>query len=199
MSRNRTLQVVLLVALVLGSALPLGATTLIRQSLDGLVAANEMILVGEVIDTFSYWNDEGSFILTDVRVVASEVLKGHLEGDEVTVTLMGGTVRDLSTIIVGGATLEPGSSYVLFLNRDDLPGAPAVHTVRDHVQGAFDLYPVGDELRAVSQANGHPLLPDSLGYTDAAGGEEGYPLDAMVDTLREIVEFAAKKEAVDVR
>ncbi len=196
-SRRTSLALAAFLALCLVA--PAGATTLIRQSLDDLVVKNETVLIGEVVDAFSYWNDDGTFILTDVRVVATEVLKGRLEGDEVTVTLMGGTVGDLSTLIVGGAVLEPGASYVLFLGDDDLPGAPGARTVRDHMQGAFDLVQIEGELRAVSQANGHPLMPDALGYTEAAGGEEGYPLDGMVETMREIVEIAAKKGAANVR
>lgn len=191
----------LALAMILATCLvaPVGATTLIRQGLDDLVVKNDTVLIGEVVDAFSYWNEDGTFILTDIRIVATEVLKGRLEGDEVTVTLMGGTVGDLSTLILGGAVLEPGASYVLFLGDADLPGAPGARTVRDHMQGAFDLVQIGDELRAISQANGHPLMPDALGYTEAAGGEEGYPLEGMVETMREIVEIAAKKGAANVR
>ena len=99
---------------------------------------------------------------------------------------MGGTVGETTTLIVGGPELIPGNSYVLFLNEENLPGAQGVRTVRDLVQGAFDVVMSGRGLRAISQANQHPLLPDRNGYFDAAGGPEGYPLGAMMQSVREI-------------
>lgn len=114
------------VAVAAGAVAPAGATTLIRAGLEDLAATNDTVVVGEVLATQSYWNDEGTFILTDVRVAPAEVLKGRAARQrELTVTLMGGTVGDRTTVIVGGAELAPGRSYVLFLGEEDLPGAPA--------------------------------------------------------------------------
>lgn len=186
LSVRRLLCGVMALAIAAGIAAPAGATTLIRASLDELVAGNERIVVGEILDATSYWNAEGTFILTDVRLALADVLKGDRGDRELTVTLMGGRVGDLTTLIVGGAELIPGRSYVLFLNHEDLPGAASALTVRDHVQGAFDLVMRRDGLRAVSQANRHPLVPDALGYLDAPGGVEGIPYAAMVDSIREI-------------
>ena len=91
---------------------------------------------------------------------------------------------DLTTLILGGPELIPGRSYVLFLNEEDLPGAKAVTTVRDHCQGVFDLrVEKSGELRAVSQANSHPLVPDSKGYLDAPGGIEGFTFDVLAESV----------------
>jgi hypothetical protein len=167
---------------------PAGATTLVRAGLDKLVAENATIVVGDVVDAHSYWNAEGSFILTDVEFAVSEVVKGRPQNREITITLMGGRVGDLTTLIVGGAQLIPGRSYVLFLNAEDLPGAQGALTVRDHVQGAFDLVLAHDGLRAVSQANSHPLVPDAKGYFEAPGGVEGMPLNTLIQSIRERME-----------
>jgi hypothetical protein len=166
---------------------PASATTLVRQSLDELVANNSTVVVGEVLDVRSYWNDEHTFILSDVTFAATEVLKGRTKPQEITITVMGGSVGDLSTVIVGGAELVPGNAYVLFLGRNDLPGVPSALTVRDHSQGAFDLVvsPKG-EMRAVSQAHRHPLLPDMLGEAEAPGGTFGLSFDAMTRSIRAI-------------
>ena len=174
---------------------PADATTLIRASMDDLVATNSTIVVGEVLDAMSYWNQGGDFILTDVRFAVLDVLKGDAAASELTITLMGGTVEDLTTLILGSAELVPGSSYVLFLNEEDLPGAEKHLTVRDHCQGAFDLVPAKvtadatadrTELRAISQANSLPLLPDASGYFEAPGGSDGIPFNAMIASVREI-------------
>src|SRR5690349_11478748 len=154
----------LALALAASVAAPASATTLVRASLDELVAANSAVVLGEVVDVESYWNAEHTFILTDVRFRTSDVLKGRAQSDELTITVMGGSVGDLTTLIIGGPQLFPGHSYVLFLNEESLPGAQSVLTVRDLVQGAFDVVMAKDGLRAVSQANSHPLLPDKAGY-----------------------------------
>src|SRR6185295_3784332 len=113
---------VLILALAIVAVEPSSASTLLRQSLDGLVAGNATVVVGQVLDAHSYWNDEGTFILTDFRIKATDVLKGNPKDTDFTVTLMGGSVGDLTTLIVGGAELVPGKPYVLFLNEGDLPG-----------------------------------------------------------------------------
>ncbi len=184
---KRMLYGALAVAITAGVAAPASATTLERQSLEALAAANGTVVVGEVLDAYSYWNDEKSFILTDVRIATSQVLKGAA-ASELTVTLMGGQVGETTTLIIGGATLVPGRAYVLFLNEENLPGAKSVLTVRDHVQGAYDVVlSPGGGLRAISQANSHPLLPDNLGSVDVPGGVKGFPLTAMLQSLRETV------------
>jgi hypothetical protein len=157
-----------------------GATTLIRQSADGLAANNELVVLGQVVDLHSYWNAGHDFILTDVRILPSRVLKGSAEG-EIVFTVMGGTIDDVSIVVVGGADLVPGSDYVLFLHPMDLPGAAERLTVREHAQGVFDV--VGD--RAFSQALGLGLAPDAEGDTVPPGGEEGMPIEEIVRLVRE--------------
>lgn len=174
-----------LAACVFGAVAPVGATTLIRAGLDELVAGNGTIVVGEVLDVESYWSADGTFILTDVRVSAIEVLKGRPESREMTVTTMGGTVGDTTTLIVGGPVLLPGRSYMLFLNQEELPGG-RVLTVRDLVQGVFDLKESPGGLRAVSQANSHPLLPDRGGDFEPPGGAKGLQLDFLVESIHEL-------------
>lgn len=174
-------------ALAAGAAAPLGATTLIRQGLDKLVADNANIVVGTVIDYHSYWNDDHTFILTDVRFAPEEVLKGRLAGDQVTITVLGGRVGELTTLIVGGPVLEKGQSYLLFLNSEDLPGVAGALTVRDLCQGAFDVVVAKDGLRAVSQANGHPLLADDAGNFLPPGEEQGVLLNEMTSLIKDLV------------
>jgi len=175
----------LTLALAAAAAAPSGATSLIRQSLDGLVAGNATIVVGQVLDAHSYWNEDGTFILTDLRIKATDVLKGDPKDDEFTVTLLGGSVGDLTTLIVGGAELIPGKPYVLFLDEEDLPGVRSVRTVLHHSQGVFEVVKARDGLRAISQAIRHPLVPDALGFVDPPGGAQGVPLVTFTKSIRE--------------
>jgi hypothetical protein len=184
----------LALALVFGGVVPAMASTLVRASLEDLIAANRTILVGEVVDAHSYWNSDHTFILTDVRISPSSVLKGRVPESDVTVTIAGGSVGDLSAIIVGGAELIPGSEYILFLNEGNLPGAPRVLTVRDHCQGVFGLEEGEGGPRAISQATSHPLLPDARGEVQPPGGREGMPVEAMVRAIRETVARTSRQE-----
>lgn len=161
-------------------------TTLVRENLERLVTSHEAIVIGEVLEANSYWNSDHSFILTDVKIGVSEPLKGPADSNEIlTVTLLGGTVGDLTTLIVGGAQLAPGRSYLLFLNQERLPGVERALTVRDHVQGAFDLDTDDNaQLVARSQANRQPLLGDSRGLTHPVGGSDGVPLDRLRVAIR---------------
>ncbi len=194
--RSRVLRGALVLAMTAGAVAPSSASTLIRQSLDGLVASNATVVVGEVLDAHSYWNETETFILTDVRVKATDVLKGDPRDTVFTVTLMGGSVGDLTALIVAGAELVPGKPYLLFLDEGDLPGAPGARTVVDHSQGVFEVVKARDGLRAISQANRHPLHPDALGFVDPPGGAKGLLLDAMIRSIRSIADRQdARKEA----
>jgi hypothetical protein len=170
-------------------AAPAGATTLIRMGVDELVASNHAIVVGEVVDVNSYWNQDHAVILTDVRFALRDVLKGRIDEREITVTMMGGEVGGRTSRIVGGPELLPSHSYLLFLNEENLPGAQRALTVRDLSQGVFDIRIGRDgRLRAVSQAARYTLLPDGSGRVEAPGGAEGMPLNAMTRSIREVAD-----------
>ena len=196
MDVKRLLRGVMAFAIAASVVAPAGATTLIRESLDELVRSNRTIVVGEVVDVHSYWNADGTFILTDVRIAAHDVLKGNVQDRELTVTIMGGRVGELTTLIVAGPELVPGNSYVLFLNEEKLPGVERALTVRDLCQGVFDVKIGRDGLRAVSQASVHPLLPDHLGYTEAPGGAQGMSFTAMTQSIRETVDRQRTRQEV---
>lgn len=182
---RRVLCGVMALAMAASLATSASATTLRRMDVEELVASNRTVVVGQVTDARSYWNKDKTFILTDVRISVNEVVKGNLQDQEITVTIMGGRVGEVTTLIMGGPELIPGKSYLLFLNEEQLPGKKA-QTVRDLCQGAFDLVIGKDGLRAVSQANRHPLVPDRLGYIDAPGGVEGMPFNAIVQSIRDL-------------
>lgn len=184
----------LLIPLLAATATAVSATTLIRADLATLVAGHDTVLIAEVVDSYSYWNSDGTFILTDHRIVPSEILKGDPEAHELTVTVMGGSVGDLTTLIVGGAVLTPGRSYLLFLDPEDLPGARDALTVREHAQGVFEIRSGGGGLRAVSQASSHPLRPDASGASQPPGATQGLLLEDLRGFIRTLAERGAHGE-----
>jgi hypothetical protein len=172
-------------ALVLSVGPAIG-TTLIRQGLDKLTSDDEGIVIARVLDTRSYWNADHSFILTDVRVRPSRVLKGNPAAGDLTFTVMGGSIGDLTTLVIDGPELVPGSEYVLFLHREDLPGARDRLTVGNLAQGVFEVTDSPQGRRAVSQAARHPLIADGAGNSDPPGGAAGLLLDELIDQVHRL-------------
>lgn len=191
--RRRVVGGLLGLALAVGVVAPAAATSLVRQSLDDLVARNQSVVVGQVLEARSHWNEDGTFIVTDYRIQVDDVLKGDGKGREVTVRLLGGTVGELTTLIIGGAELRPGRSYVLFL-KEGVAGVEGI-TLPDHSQGAFEVVMAKDGLRAVSQGLRHPLVPDAKGRVDVPGGAEGLPLTSLMQSVREIASRPVREEA----
>ena len=111
--------------------------------------------------------------------------------------MLGGTVGEWSTLLVGAPELVPGSEYVLFLSEGSLPGAERILTAPGHVQAVFDVItdPVSGERRAVSQAANEPLVPDDAGRT---GGAAAAPVfsEVMAETLRLLRVPAAGSDVV---
>ena len=175
------------VLLALASAVaPASATTLMRASLDRLVKENSIVIVGHVVDVYSHWNADGTFILSDVRVVVDDALKGDAGQREFVFTAMGGTVGNLSTVIVGGPEIEVGGKYVLFLNREDLPGMANALTVRDLSQGIFDVVESSKGKWALNQSVRHGLVPDETGSVVPPGGMKGRSLASISRDIRRL-------------
>lgn len=187
---------VLLTALAAATVAPASGTSLIRQGLEDLVKTNSRIVVGDALEAHSYWNADGTMIMTDVRFVATEVLKGGPGDLDFTITIPGGWIGDQGIVIIGAPELSPGHSYLLFLNEVSLPGAGRALTVGDLSQGAFDLKKTAGGLRAVSQASGHPLMPDSIGRVEPPGGRTGMSYESLVDSIRQIVERKGVRQEV---
>jgi hypothetical protein len=188
MHRSRVLaRLTLALAAAATFAVPAGATTLMRAGLDELVRGNELIVSGRVVDIHSYWNADHTFILTDVRVRPDTFLKGTRRvSEDVTFTLPGGTVGETTVLLIGVPEMVPGSDYVVFLNREELPGAADRFTVRDLVQGVFDVATIRGQKRVFSQAIGHPLMSDPSGSSEPVGGRDGLDVGefgAQVRTL----------------
>lgn len=188
--KHQTWALAVLLFLIVGA--PSWATTLMRASLEDLVQENEIILVGEVVDAYSYWNEDRSFIMTDLTVVPEMVFKGSV-GQSVTVTVMGGTVDELTAVIVAGAQLSRDESYLLFLGEADLKTGQPVLTVREHSQGVFEfaLNSEGD-LVAISQANKHELMEDADGQILPPGGTEGLPQSDIFQSISDLIVTGGK-------
>jgi hypothetical protein len=190
-TRERCLALGVLIALAVDR--PGEATTLVKQELGDLVRESEVVVVGRVRSLQSYWNSQRTFILTDVAVDLDQTFKGEVSSSSLIVTLMGGAVGNLTTVIVCGPELIPGRSYLLFLRKGNLPGGKRAVTVGALCQGVFDIELTPSGLRAVSQAALHGVLSLDGTSSDPAGGKHGMEFDDMVVAVEEAVRIQASQ------
>lgn len=106
---------------ILAARAEVAGALLVKLSLDQLTWRAATIVVGRVESTSSRWEkspdaplwSRGS-IVTDVRVVADDVLRGSA-GGTLTVTVPGGSVGDWSMPVEDAARFAPGGRYLVFL------------------------------------------------------------------------------------
>lgn len=124
------------------TACDVGATQVDVLSLDRLGREAELVVRGEVQSVRSYWNEDGTRILTEVSVDVAETFKGRGPG-ELRVIQMGGVVDGVRMTVHGALSWRTGEEVVLFLERS-LPG---LHRVSGLSQGKFAVSRDGDEVR----------------------------------------------------
>ena len=106
----------LLVALAATAAIPAGASTFVALSDQELVTQSDAIVVGEVLETFSYWNDEHTMIFTEAVVNVQRVVTGDAPA-LINVRTAGGVVGSYKVEASGFPTFRKGQRQVLFVHR----------------------------------------------------------------------------------
>ena len=106
------------------------ATTLVRLSLDQLVAGSDAVARARFVHAESRCENGSIWTVTTFDVV--ETLKGQLPG-EIAVRLPGGRVGHLTSAVDGTPKFNPGNETVVFLQRSPAGG----FTVAGWVQGSF--------------------------------------------------------------
>ncbi|HEX2251853.1 MAG TPA: hypothetical protein VHQ65_01135 [Thermoanaerobaculia bacterium] len=120
-----------LVALLAVAALPAAASTFLGMDQDALVKASDAVIVGEVLDVRSFWNDEATAIVTEAHVQVDRVVLGDAPG-VVVVRTFGGQVGSIRIEAHGFPTFEKGQRTLLFLESDG-----QVARVTGYQQGQF--------------------------------------------------------------
>ncbi len=130
------------------------ATVVKSLSLKQMTKAADVIVVGEVVERVSSWNEEKTRIYTVTRIRIGETLKGSAGAAELQVRQIGGTLDGLTQQIVGNAKLKQGEEVLLFLDQDEsLP----FHYVVGMAQGKFTIDRTGDAARVVRSMEGLAL------------------------------------------
>jgi hypothetical protein len=159
------------VLLILQLSTVLSATTARRLSNAQLAQDAEIIVIGQVGESRSAWEDRT--LVTLVTVTVAETLKGT-PGQTLTVALPGGTDSNrrfpVAMTYAGAPTMHPGEQVFLFLGQDD--DIASGHIVLGFSQGKFSIVQntsgeavVSRDLTAISLDTGGSIAPGTRTYT----------------------------------
>ena len=170
-----------LLALALASllALPASASTFVAMDEIDLVAAADAVVVGEVIDIHSFWNQRGTLIVTEATVLIKEVVAGDAPA-EITVRTMGGEVSGYKVEAHGFPTFEPGQTQLMMLHR----AADGSLQVAGYRQGQFRVLQRADGTRVAM-----PMVGDARFLTkdgEVAPAPRALPLETLKNNLRTV-------------
>jgi len=117
------------------------ATTIPELTLEELVLNSTNIILAKVVSSHSYQNDHPSRVYTDITLEVDKSYKGTLpSGENLTITMYGGTLNGYTTILVGAPSFQIGQSSVLFLRKIEAPPPEKAHYgVIGLFQGKYDV------------------------------------------------------------
>jgi hypothetical protein len=177
------------IAVLVAAAMPsVDATTLRKMDLADLVGTAERVVHARVVEQRSYWDEGLMQIFTDTTFDVLEEAKG--EGPRtLTITLMGGRVGIIDTVVPGSPTFSIGEEAVLFTEsrpdgRKHLVGLGqgAMRIIVDEQTG---------ERTAISDAHAGVVYMAAEGGAlrpVAAPSPRRAPLPALLDTVRDIAQ-----------
>ena len=140
------------------------ATTVLRLGLEDLVKRANVIVVGKVSGSRTYWSTDGKLILTDYTVDVDESIKGQAQRS-IAVTTIGGKIGDLELHVAGMPTFQKGENAVLFIEQSG-----AYQTVVGLGQGKFTV------------SNGE--VANSVGDLAFPDGRPGNPVKMPLQNFR---------------
>lgn len=115
--RHRKILGFTMIVLIAAAFVPAWATTVIPMSDDDMVRQASLILEGVVTRVESAWNADKTQIHTSIDIDVQKQIKGTLPDDQTTIHLrvLGGTVDDITMVLVGAPTFEVNEEMLLFL------------------------------------------------------------------------------------
>jgi hypothetical protein len=101
-------------AVVIAGTLPAQAAIVSPVPERLLTEGARVIVIGRVASITSHWDPAGQ-ILTDVKIMLDEILKGTVTAPELTIRQLGGRVGDVESRVEGSPAFRVGERVLLFL------------------------------------------------------------------------------------
>ncbi len=177
---KRTLLTGALLVAVAAMAIPTGASTFVALSDQQLVAQSDAIVVGEVLETFSYWNDAHSMIYTEAVFSVQRVVAGDAPA-LINVRTAGGVVGSYKVEADGFPTFRKGQRQLLFVHRT---GSSDVVELTGYRQGQFFVQRTAEGREMAVPALGHTRLLTRAGQL--APRPSTVPLESKIGAIQSI-------------
>lgn len=128
-------------SVVAGLAMPQEGTCTIgkQMPLSELAQKASLIVTGKVESIRSEWKDEHSIIFSYIVISPDSFLKGSVSHDKITLKLLGGTVGNITTIVLGNPWFEEGEEVLLFLRPRTKKPSERFFIVVGSAQGKFHI------------------------------------------------------------
>ncbi len=130
------------IIVVLFCTTPSNSTTMIEFSLKDLCLKSSDIIIARTISVNTYLKPGQQRIFTNVQLEVSDKIKGRFQKqDRLKLTLYGGTVNGITTIVVGAAQFTVGEQSLLFLSeRQSARSRQNYFVVAGLSQGKFNIF-----------------------------------------------------------
>jgi hypothetical protein len=169
----------LLVALAATVAIPAGASTFVAMSDQELVAQSDAVVVGEVLETFSYWNDQHTMIFTEAIVSVQRVVTGDAPA-LINVRTAGGVVGSYKVEATGFPTFRKGQRQLLFVHGS----AAGTVELTGYRQGQFFVQRTAEGREMAVPALGNVRLLSRSG--ELAPRPRTVPLESLISAVQTI-------------
>ncbi len=175
---KRIMMSIALVALL--ASVPVSASTFAAMSDEALVASSQAVIVGDVDQVYSFWNEDGTAVLTEAVIHVDRVIAGSAPS-QVTVRTFGGQVGDYRLVADGFPTFQQGERTVLFL----AAGADGTYKVAGYQLGQYRVRPGADGVAMAFPTLEHGVR---LMFKDgtAAPAPKAQSLEALTNRVRRI-------------
>lgn len=164
-------------------SLPGGASTFVKMSQKELVQDSELVVVGRVLSTNSYWEKTGTVIVTEAMIQVEETVFG--DGPTVVKVLtFGGEVGGFHVEAAGFPEFEVNERVLLFLE----PEQDGLARVAGYQQGQFRIVrdKAGVELAVPAYEDGAHLV--------TLDGRRAAPAKAVaLETLKDSIRGEARR------
>lgn len=177
----------------LALAAPAGASTFLALSQEEMAEQADAVVLGKVLTVDSYWNAEGTVIVTEAMVEIEEKVLGDTP-EHVRLLTFGGEVADYKIEAHGFPTFQKGERLLVYLE----PAKDGFRRVLGYQQGQYRIRKdkQGKDIAVPALDLGaHVLLKDGT----AAPAPRTIALDQLKSQIRDAAGQAGRTDFQDLR
>jgi len=167
------------------------ATIFVEVPLKTLCVGSNHIVIGRMLSKQSYRGLNGKQIYTDVTLEITEKIKGVLQkGDRIKLTLAGGTVDGITTLVLGGPRFNEGEESLLFISeRISESTGQKYLKLFGLAHGKFDIFTDAktNERRVIRDQVDLPLTLEKGGPSLEVSSTKSIPFVSLANQIRVLV------------